>query len=258
MPTQRDAFRRKSEFEQGPMSYRDGNFSTTHWSLVLAAGCEDAPKARAALEELCRAYWYPLYAHIRRSGFDADQSSDLTQGFFADILRRDFLHRVGPEKGRFRSFLLKCLNHFLSDEWDRAHAAKRGNGIAPISLDSALAEGHYQNEPIDELTPEIAYERRWAATLLARAERRLGEEYAAAGKTDLYNRLKQFPLAEAGSDSFHDCAAQQGISEGSLKSAVHRLRQRYRELVRAEVAHTVGDTAEVEDEIRHLINVVRT
>ena len=137
------------------------------------------------------------------------------------------------------------------------HAAKRGNGVAPISLDMALAEGQYQNEPIDELTPEIAYERRWAATLLARAERRLSEEYAAAGKTDLYNRLKQFPLAEAGAHSFHDCAAQQGISEGSLKSAVHRLRQRYRELVRAEVAHTVGDSAEVEDEIRHLIDVVR-
>lgn len=157
---------------------------------------------------------------------------------------------------RFRSFLLACLNHFLSDQWDRAQAAKRGRGQPPISLDAGLADRRYRDEPADDLTPEIAYERRCAATLLERARSRLAGEYEAAGKTNLLHQLAEFPLGEPGEHSFRDCAVRLGLSEGALKSAVHRMRQRYRDLTREEVAHTVKDPAEVEDEIRHLIAVV--
>jgi RNA polymerase sigma-70 factor (ECF subfamily) len=172
------------------------------------------------------------------------------------LLRQDFLRGVGPEKGRFRSFLLACLNNFLSDERDRAQAAKRGRGQSPIALDADLAEKRYREELADGLSPQIAYERHWTATLLGRAQTRLAEEYAAHGKTDLLHRLQEFPLGERGDSSFRDCAIRRGLSESALKSAVHRMRLRYRELVREEVAHTVNDPAEVEAELRHLIAVV--
>ena len=232
-------------------------FATTHWSVVLAARLTDPPQQAAeALEQLCRTYWYPLYAYVRRQGHCPEDAQDLTQAFFAHLLRRDFLSGVGREKGRFRSFLLACLNHFLSDERDRGRAAKRGRGQPPFPLDADLAERRYREEPTDGLTPEIAYERRWAATLLGRAQTRLAGEYAARGKTDLLQRLQEFPLGERGDSSFQDCALRLGQSESALKSAVHRMRLRYRELVREEVAHTVNAPAEVEAEIRHLIAVV--
>ena len=231
-------------------------FATTHWSVVLAAAQTDAPQAGEALETLCRTYWYPLYAYVRRRGHSPEDSQDLTQGFFAHLLRQDFLCGVGPEKGRFRSFLLACLNNFLSDERDRTQAAKRGRGQPLISLDSDEAERRYRQGPADEQTPEIAYERRWAATLLEHAQTRLAGEYAASGKTDLLHRLREFPLGERGESSFRDCAVRLGLSESALKSAVHRMRLRYRELVREEVARTVSDPAEVEAEIRYLMTVV--
>jgi RNA polymerase sigma-70 factor (ECF subfamily) len=240
---------------EGP-GVRPGVFATTHWSVVLAAKRGDSTAASAALESLCGTYWFPLYAHVRRVGHDPESARDLTQTFFADLLGRDFLRNVAPEKGRFRSFLLACLNHFLADERDRAQTAKRGGGQSPISLDVDLAERRYRDEPVDELTPQIAYERRWATTLLARAQTRLAAEYATAGKTDLLQRLEEFPLGERGESSFRDSAVRLGMSEGALKSAVHRMRRRYRELVREEVAHTVNDPAEIEAEIRHLIAVV--
>jgi RNA polymerase sigma-70 factor (ECF subfamily) len=193
---------------------------------------------------------------VRRQGCRPEEAQDLTQGFFARLLRKDFLSGVRPEKGRFRSFLLACLNHFLSDERDHSQAIKRGRGQPTIPLDVDLAERRYREEPIDQLTPELAYERRWATTLLARAQTRLAGEYAAAGKTDLLHRLQEFPLGERGESSFQDCAIRLGLSESALKSAVHRMRERYRDLVREEVAHTVDDPAEVEEEIRHLIAVV--
>jgi DNA-directed RNA polymerase specialized sigma24 family protein len=235
---------------------RPGVFATTHWSVVLAAKRGDSAEASAAMESLCRNYWFPLYAHLRRVGHNHEEARDLTQAFFADLLGRDFLRKVACEKGRFRSFLLACLNHFLSDERDRAQAARRGRGQPLISLDADLAERRYREELADGLTPQIAYERRWAATLLGRAQTRLAGEYAAAGKTDLLHRLQEFPLGERGEVSFRDCAVRLGLSESALKSAVHRMRLRYRELVREEVAHTVNDPAEVEDEIRYLIAVV--
>jgi RNA polymerase sigma-70 factor (ECF subfamily) len=231
-------------------------FTATHWSVVLAAADQERPEAAEALETLCRTYWYLLYVYVRRRGHSPEDAQDLTQGFFAHLLRKDFLSGVGQEKGRFRSFLLACLNHFLSDERDRAQAVKRGRDQPPISLDADLAERRYREEPADELTPQIAYERRWVATLLGRAQTRLAGEYAVAGKTDLLHRLQEFPLGERGESSFRDCAVRLGLSESALKSAVHRMRQRYRDLVREEVAHTVDDPAEVEEEIRHLIAVV--
>ncbi len=234
----------------------NATFATTHWSVVLEAGSPESPQSAAALEHLCCTYWYPLYAYVRRQGHSAEDAQDLTQGFFAHLLREDFLRGVGPEKGRFRSFLLACLNHFLADNRDRARAAKRGRGRPLISLDAALAEQRYDQEPADRLTPEIAYERCWAATLLEHAQTRLAGDYAARGKTDLLHHLQEFPLGERGERPFRDCAVRLGVSESALKSAVHRMRLRYRELVREEVAHTVNDPDEVEAEIRHLIAVV--
>ena len=239
------------------MNSSGGVFATTHWNVVLAAKHAEVPGAAAALEELCRTYWYPLYAHVRRGGFGPEDSCDLTQEFFARLLQRDFLKNIGPERGRFRSYLLTCLNHLLADEWDRSHAAKRGFGIPGLSLDAELAEGHYRNEPADGLTPDVAFERRWVAALLARAQSRMEAEYTQAGKSGLLEQLKDFPLFEKSENSFHDSAVELGVSDGALKSAVHRMRQRYRELVREEIAHTVGDPSEVEDEIRHLITVVQ-
>jgi RNA polymerase sigma-70 factor (ECF subfamily) len=245
-----------SEPNAGDAFGRSTTFATTHWSVVLAAGAGGTPASAHALERLCCTYWYPLYAHVRRRGYSPEDAQDLTQGCFAHLLRQDFLRGVGPEKGRFRSFLLACLNHFLSDQKDRALAAKRGLRQTPISLDADLAERRYREDLADGLTPEMAYERRWAATLLERARTRLAEEYAAHGKADLLRRLQEFPLGEPGESSFRDGAARLGLSESALKSAVHRMRRRYRELVREEVAHTVNDSAEIEAEIRHLIEVV--
>jgi len=245
-----------AEPNAGDALARNATFATTHWSVVLAAKRGDSMEASAAMESLCCTYWFPLYAHIRRVGHAHEEARDLTQAFFEHLLGRDFLRNVAGEQGRFRSFLLACLNHFLSDERDRAQAAKRGRGQPPISLDADLAERRYREDPADGLTPEIAFERRWAATLLGRAQTRLAGEYAAAGKTDLLHRLQEFPLGERGESSFRDCAVRLGLSESALKSAVHRMRRRYRELVREEVAHTVNDPAEVEAEIRYLIAVV--
>ena len=242
--------------EREGVGTRPGVFATTHWSVVLAAKRGDSAEAATAMESLCGTYWYPLYAHIRRSGNTHEEARDLTQAFFADLLGRDFLKNVASEKGRFRSFLLACLNHFLSDERDRAQAIKRGRDQQTIPLDADLAETRYREEPADELTPEVTYERRWAITLLGRARIRLAGEYAAAGKTDLLHRLEEFPLGERGESSFRDCAVRLGLTESALKSAVHRMRQRYRDLVREEVAHTVDAPCEVEEEIRHLIAVM--
>ena len=245
-----------AEPSAGDAFARNATFATTHWSVVLAAGQQESPTAAQALETLCCTYYYPLYAHVRRRGHSPEDAQDLTQAFFAHLLGRDFLRSVARDKGRFRSFLLACLNHFLSDERDRAQAAKRSGGQPPISLDADLAERRYREEPTDGLTPEIAYERRWAATLLERAQSRLAAEYAAHGKTEQLHQLEEFPLGERGERSFRDCAVRLGLSESALKSAVHRMRLRYRELVREEVAHTVNDPTEVEAEISHLIAVV--
>jgi len=230
-------------------------FATTHWSVVLAAGQSADKQASEALEQLCRAYWYPLYAYVRREGYNPTDAQDLTQGFFARLLAHDSLAQVGPQKGKFRSFLLAALRHFLSDQRDRARAVKRGGGAEVLSLDAQEAEERYRLEPVDRLDAERMYERRWALTLLERALTRLRDETAAAGKVDAFEALKDFVAGE-NDISCAEAAAQLGLTESAVKSAVHRLRQRYRELVREEVAHTVDDPAEIDAELRYLITVM--
>ncbi len=231
-------------------------FTTTHWSVVLSAREHDSPQAAAALEKLCRTYWYPLYAYVRRQGHDEPSAKDLTQEFFFRLLQKNRLDQVQREKGRFRSFLLASLKHFLADEWDKAQAQKRGGGQPLLSLDDDTAEDRYQIEPADNLTPDKLFEQRWALTLLDQAKTRLKEEYAQAGKADFYERLRVFEAADPDAPTYAQVAAEFGLTESAVKSAAHRLRQRYGELVREEVAHTVERPEEVDSEIRYLISVI--
>jgi DNA-directed RNA polymerase specialized sigma24 family protein len=230
-------------------------FATTHWSVVLTAGDSSAPGARAALERLCRTYWYSLYAYIRRKGRSPQDAQDLTQAFLASLLARHDFARAQPAKGKFRSFLLAALNHFLCDDWDKARAAKRGGGRSPLSLDETTSEGRYRLEPVDEMSAEKIFERRWALTLLEQARARLGQEYEAAGKAELYKRIRVFEAGDKG-PACAEVAAALGIGESTLRSHIFRLRRRFAQLVREEIAHTVSTPAEVEDEIRHLLSVI--
>jgi RNA polymerase sigma-70 factor (ECF subfamily) len=233
------------------------DFPATHWSVVLSAGHDSSPGAHEALEQLCRAYWYPLYCYVRRRIGRATDAEDLTQAFFAHLLERNTLAKVSREKGRFRSFLLAALNYFLADEWDKVRAQKRGGGCVVVSLNEARAEDRYQREYGNELTAEQLYERRWAMAVLDRASVRMREEFAAAGKAALGEQLRglQENAAEAG--PYVEVAARLAMPINTLKSHVHRYRQRYRELLCQEVAQTVATPAEVADELRHLVAVVR-
>jgi RNA polymerase sigma factor (sigma-70 family) len=233
-----------------------GHFATTHWTVVLLAGQASSPLAAEALEKLCRTYWYPLYAFVRRQGHDADAAQDLTQEFFSRLLAKNYLADVHPAKGRFRSFLLAALKHFLADEWDRARALKRGGGKPPISLDDSQAESRYIQEPAHDLAPDKIYERRWALTVLENALANLESEFARAGKQPSFDLLKNYLSADAGFMSYAEAGLKLGISEGAIKVAVHRMRQRYAELLRQEIAHTVQSPADVEDEIRHLFRAL--
>jgi DNA-directed RNA polymerase specialized sigma24 family protein len=239
-----------------PSAKVSGLFATTQWSVVLAAGDSTSPEGTEALGRLCRTYWYPLYAYVRRQGRSPEDAQDLTQDFFAHLLARGFPCAAAPQRGKFRSFLLTSLRHFLVDRHRHAGAIKRGGGHRIISLDAAQAEERLRLEPQHDLTPERLYERAWAMTLLDRARLRLAEEYSAAGKADLYERLKGFPLTEKSDSSFQQAATELGMTVSALKSVVHRLRGRYRQLVREEVAHTVADPAELNEEARHLIAVI--
>ncbi len=225
-------------------------FSTTHWSVVAAAGGEHAE----ALEKLCRAYWYPLYAYVRRRGFGPEQAQDLTQEFFARLLKQNYPAQADRAKGKFRSFLLLTLNHFLADEFDRANTLKRGGGQVLISLDQETAEGRYCREPAHELSPEKLFERRWAQSILENALNRLREEYAP--EPAAYAVLKTFEPGEQLTLSYAEAAARLGITESAVKSKVHRLRHRHRELVREVIAETVGTVTEVDEELRHLLAVL--
>jgi DNA-directed RNA polymerase specialized sigma24 family protein len=231
-------------------------FATTHWSVVLAAANEETPEAAAALERLCRTYWYPLYAYVRREGHSPADAQDLTQEFFARFLARKPLAGVAPEKGKFRSFLLVALRHFLSDQRDRASAAKRGGGEEVLSLDAEEAEGRYRLEPIERLDAEKIYERRWAMTLLGQAWTRLREECAAHGKLQQFEALAEFVAGEA-EVTCVAAAFELGLTESAMRSAVHRLRERYRALIREEIALTVSCPGEIDEELRYLIKVVR-
>ena len=225
-------------------------FATTHWSVVLTAQRSDSTHAQAALSKLCQTYWYPLYAFVRRQGHRPHDAQDLTQEFFARLLAKNYLADVGREKGKFRSFLLTALKHFLANEWDRARAVKRGGGQVFLSLDEI--ESRYRLEPADSVTAERIYERRWALTLLEQVMKRLRAEHAQAGKAEFYEQLKGCLTVEKVAASYADLAARLHMTEGAIKVAIHRLRQRYREVLRDEIAQTVSSPAEVEEEIRHL------
>ena len=232
-------------------------FATTHWSVVLSAGQGASTEANQALETLCRAYWYPLYAYVRRKGYDAHVAQDLTQEFFARLLSRKYLSVADRQKGKFRSFLLGSLEHFLAREWTKAHAQKRGGGKTVLSLDETDAENRYLLEPAHELTAEKIFDRRWATTLLEQAMSRLREECVANHKADLFGTVESFLSGEKGEACYADVAAALKMSEGAIKVAVHRLRQRYSELVRAEIAQTVATPEEADEELRYLFTVLR-
>lgn len=229
-------------------------FVTTHWTAVLTAGqCADTTQAQAALEKLCRAYWYPLYAYVRRCGHSPHDAQDLTQEFFARLLEKQWLADVAPEKGRFRTFLLVVLKRFLANEWDRTHAAKRGGRHGPVSLDTEVAETRYQAEPVPELPADRVYERRWALTLIEQTLARLRCSFADAGKADEFECLKVFLTADRAAITYADVAAQLGLNEGAARVAVHRLRRRFREIFREEVAHTVAAAEDADEEMWHLL-----
>ena len=232
-----------------------GLFATTSWSVVLAAGHASRSDAQAALARLCETYWYPLYTYVRRRGYPPEEAQDLTQEFFAVLLEKDYLRVAEPQRGRFRSFLLGSLNHFLANEWRRQAAQKRGGGRPLLSLDFQGGERRFSQEPSHDLTPEKAYERRWALILLEQALSKLREEYTRSGKAEFYERLAAFLGGEKHAP-YQQVAAELGMTEGAVKVAVHRLRQRCRELLRAEVAQTVAAPEDLDEELRHLLSVI--
>jgi RNA polymerase sigma factor (sigma-70 family) len=233
-----------------------GCFVTTHWSIVLSAGRSDTPRARDALERLCQVYWYPLYAYVRRRGYAPADAQDLTQEFFARLLARNWVSNADPHKGRFRTFLLTAMAHFLADEWDRCRAQKRGAGRQVLPFEVESGETRFQLEPPDPLTPEKIYERRWAQALLETVFEQLRQAYAAEGKAALFDELKAGLAQRRSALPYAEIAGRLQMNEGALRVAVHRLRQRYREMLRAEIAHTVAGPGEVEEELRYLFRVL--
>lgn len=232
-----------------------GVFATTHWSVVLAAGQCELPQATEALEQLCRTYWYPLYVFVRRQGNSPEDAQDLTQDFFFRLLENNQLAKADRERGMFRTFLLGSLKNFLINEWKRAGRLKRGGGLDFLSIDANVAEDCYAAEPANESSPDAAYEQSWAVTLIERVLVVLRQEYTVADKARLFEELKGFIWGDKSAASYAQIAEPLNLTEGSVKVAVHRLRQRFRELLRAEVAHTVARPEDVDGELRHLIRV---
>lgn len=236
----------------GSQAQGASHFVLTRWSVVVTAGRCESTHARDALEQLCRAYWQPIYAFVRRQGHSPADAQDLTQEFFARLLEKNYLQNVDPAKGRFRSFLLASVKHFLANEWDKARAQKRGGERVLLSINSASAETAYAIEPVEQLTPDKIFERRWALTLLAEVMAQLRAEYRSEGKTELFEQLKSTLTGERRSVAYAEIAVRLHSSEGAVKVAVYRLRRRYRELLRSEIAQTVASPEEVEEEIRAL------
>jgi RNA polymerase sigma factor (sigma-70 family) len=231
-------------------------FVTTHWSVVLTAGRSDTPRARDALTNLCQTYWFPLYAYVRRRGHSPEDAQDLTQEFFARLLEKNWVGGADQRKGKFRSFLLTAMKRFLADEWDKARAQKRGGGQAPLPLQFDTAETRYGHEPADQVTPEQSFERRWALTLLDSVLNRLRAEFEQEGRAELFAALNPCLVGDRTAQPYAELAVKLGVSEGTVKSAVHRLRQRYRQLLRDEIAQTVAEPGEVDEELRHLFAVL--
>lgn len=232
-------------------------FETTSWSLILQATAGPSTAARDALAKLCETYWPPVYAFIRGRGLPPADAEDLTQSYFARLFEKDYLRDFRPEAGRFRTFLLASVSHFLSNEWDRERALKRGGGKAQVSFDAATAEERLRLEPVDRLTPEAIFERQWVAALVARCLDRLREEQSASGGRQRFERLKGFLTSDGGGDEAAALARELGLGESTVRVAVHRLRRRFGALLREEVAHTVTDPADVDAEIRWMLETLR-
>lgn len=233
-----------------------GRFAMTRWSLVVAAADSRHPDHRRALAELCNDYWYPVYAFVRRRGADPDAAQDLTQGFFSQLLEKHTIKAADRERGRFRSFLLAALKFYLSHEHERAQAQKRGGGQAAIPLDATTAESRYRLEPADPRTPESLFERRWALLLLERTLDRLREDLKGSARPERSLRLVGYLTGDDSAPSYKQVATELGMTESAVKVAVHRLRGRFRELLREEVLQTVHEPAEVDDELHHLFAVL--
>lgn len=231
-------------------------FPTTHWSLVLRAGRTDAPKAAPALQRLCQSYWYPLYAFVRRRGYAQHDAEDITQGFFEHLLKNDVFTKVDCERGRFRSFLLAAAANFLLNERDKRCAKKRGGAVEIYSWDSLQAAERFSAEPRSEATPETLFERRWAFTVLDAVLQRLKAEHFAADRAGVYEALSPYLTVQMERGVLSTLAEKLGMNEGAVKTALHRLRRRFGELLRKEVAYTVGAPEDVDDELRYLLGVI--
>ena len=232
-------------------------FTTTHWSIVLEAQGE-SPVAQEALEKICRTYWRPIFAFLRRQGHSPEEAEDITQGFFAQLLERRKFSALRKEKGRLRSFLLGALKYFVTDEQRRAMAIKRGKGERLISLEELRADDRIEIEPADPMSAEMIYERRWALTVLEQVLSRLKDEYRAAGNAELFDSLKALLPDEPGAPSQAEIGARMGMTENAIRQAFYRFRQRYQSLLREEIANTVATPGDIEDELRHLIAVIET
>lgn len=233
-------------------------FGTTQWSLVLAAGEQGSAAGAAALARLCALYWYPVFAFVRRRGHSTDEAEDLTQGFFTRLIEKGDLADVDRSRGRFRSFLLSACQHFLANEWDKSRALKRGGARFSVSIDAAAAHGRTDRALAHGETPELLYERQWCLTLLAGVLEDVQEEYRATGRERVFERLKRFLTTDDDPGTYLEAAQDLAITEGAVKVAVHRLRNRYRDALRARVAATVASEDEVADEIRHLLHTLGT
>jgi len=235
-----------------PTNRPQQGFATTHWSVVLRAGDSQSPEAALAMEELCRTYWYPLYEFVRRKGHSHEDACDLTQAFFARFLEKRYLRSVDAALGKFRTFLLTSMTHFLANEWDRSRTQRRGGGKPALSLDEVAAEGRFQLEPPDPATPESIFDRRWAETVMATVLDRL----AAETEPTRFDGLKGFLIEDKGALSYKEAAACLGMSVPAVTSAIHRMRARFRALLFEEIAKTVDSPSEVESEIRHLLSAL--
>lgn len=231
-------------------------FVTTHWSVVLAAKDKCSPRFEEALEALCRAYWYPLYVFARRQGNQPHDAQDLVQEFFVRLLQKDYLDAVERERGRFRTFLIMAFKRFLANAWDRTRAQKRGGGQTPLPLDPELAENRYQGEASIEMAADLAFDRHWAVTLLDQALVQLRDEHERRDKRAEFEVLREFLTVGKEPVAYDAAAAQLGLSEAAVKMAVHRLRRRYRAIFREAIAQTVANPADVEEEMRHLLEVL--
>lgn len=231
-------------------------FATTHWSVIFAAGCEDCTAASAALESLCQSYWYPVYAYIRHRGHQPADSEDLTQAFFARLIEREAFRVADPSRGRFRNFLLTSLQNFLANEWNKTRARKRGGGMATVAFDEGRADQQYAAHAALPCSPAALYDRTWARTILDHVSRLLEDEYAQAGKLDRLPWLDRILFADEGDPTYAELGRQHGLTAGGVRSEIHRLRSRFRHLLRREVAHTVARPEEIDDELRSLLAAV--